>query len=81
MRKFLLFIIISCFVLMLPWIIITSTTYSLVYRDVGTIPEENVGLILGTTPGVDGQNLFFSTRIEAAKELYERGKIHHILVS
>lgn len=26
-------------------------------------------------------NVFFSTRIEAAKTLYERGKIKHILVS
>jgi SanA protein len=26
-------------------------------------------------------NLFFSTRIEATKELFERGKIKHILVS
>jgi SanA protein len=26
-------------------------------------------------------NIFFSTRIEAAKTLYERGKIKHILVS
>ena len=25
--------------------------------------------------------MFFTTRIEAAKELYERGKIHHIVVS
>ena len=26
-------------------------------------------------------NLFYTTRIEAARMLYERGKIHHILVS
>ena len=38
-------------------------------------------MLLGTTPGVNGSNLFFKTRIEAAKELYERGKIKHIIVS
>lgn len=52
------------------------------YRDVDTVPERSVGLLLGTTPSVDGMNnLFYTTRIEAAKMLYERGKIHHILVS
>lgn len=40
-----------------------------------------MGIVLGTTPGADGNNLFFKTRIEAAKELYERGRIHHIIVS
>lgn len=36
------------------------------------IPARDVGVVLGTTPGVGGSNLFFTTRIEAAKELYER---------
>ena len=41
-----------------------------------------MGLLLGTTPSVNGlSNIFFSTRIEAAKALYERGKIRRILVS
>lgn len=67
---------------MLPWGIISMMTSFLVYRDVDTIPEREVGLLLGTTPGSNGQvNLFFSTRIEATKELYEKEKIHHILVS
>lgn len=67
---------------MLPWGIISMTTSFLVYRDVDMTPEREVGLLLGTSPGVGGQtNLFFSTRIEATKELYEKGKIHHILVS
>jgi SanA protein len=82
MRKFLTFILVSAFLLMLPWMIISWQTYARVYRDVDTIPVREVGLLLGTTPSVGGQeNLFFSTRIEAAKELYERGKILHILVS
>lgn len=53
-----------------------------VYRDVDKLPSYEVGLLLGTSPSVNGMNnIFFSTRIEAAKTLYERGKIQHILVS
>lgn len=81
-KKFSLFFFFAVFLLMLPWGIISVSTQNLVYRDIETIPEKSVGLLLGTTPTVGWvTNLFFSTRIEAAKELYERGKIHHILVS
>ncbi len=81
MRKFLSFILICIILLMLPWGIITLSTHNRVYRDVESIPERAVGLLLGTTPGINSSNLFFRTRIEATKELYERWKIHHILVS
>ncbi len=81
MRKFLSFILISLFLLMLPWGVISLSTYERVYRDVEDIPKRSVGLLLGTTPGANNSNLFFRTRIEATKELYERGKIEHILVS
>ena len=67
---------------MMPWGIISWQTHDRVYRDIDTMWEYEVGLLLGTTPSVQWQeNLFFTTRIEAAKELYERGKIKHILVS
>lgn len=67
---------------MLPWGIVSLSIQDRVYRDVDAIPEREVGLLLGTTPSIDGvNNVFYSTRIEAAKMLYERGKIHHILVS
>jgi SanA protein len=53
-----------------------------IYRDIESLPAREYGLLLGTTPGSSGQtNLFFSTRIEATKELYEKKKIQHILVS
>ena len=68
-------------ILMLPWAIISFSTQNQVYRDVEDIPEREVWLVLGTTPGVNSSNLFFRTRIEATKELYERGKIHRVLVS
>jgi SanA protein len=66
---------------MLPWAIISFSTESQVYRNVDDVPSREVGLLLGTTPGINSSNLFFRTRIEATKELYERGKIQHILVS
>jgi SanA protein len=82
MRKFLLFILISAILLSLPWAIISWTTKGQIYRDIDILPYSKVGLLLGTSPSVNGMNnIFFTTRIEAAKALYERGKIRHILVS
>ncbi len=57
------------------------TTYQRVYEDIDSIPEYEFGLLLGTSPWPQSSNLFFRTRIEATKELYERGKIQRILVS
>lgn len=82
LKKFLLFILISAIILALPWSIVSWTTKDRIYRDIDLIPANEVGLLLGTTPSVNGMNnIFFTTRIEAAKALYERGKIRHILVS
>lgn len=81
MRKFFLFILVSAMLLITPWVIISVSVSDKVYRDIETIPTREVGVVLGTTPGIGGSNLFFTTRIEAAKELYERKKISHIIVS
>jgi SanA protein len=75
------YLTLALIILMLPWIAITSTTHDRVYRDIETIPAYDVGVVLGTTPGINNSNLYFVTRIEAAKELYERGKIKKIIVS
>jgi SanA protein len=66
---------------MTPWAIISLSVSDRVYRDIDTVPTREVGVLLGTSPGANGSNLFFTTRIEAAKELYERGKIKQIIVS
>lgn len=81
MRKLLLSILILCILLITPWVIISLSVQNNIYRDIENIPNQEVGVLLGTTPGVNGGNLFFKTRIEAAKELYERGRIKHIIVS
>ena len=83
MRKIPLYLIFFCIILLLPWLIISSMVRDMIYRDVASIPEREIGLLLGTSPSAsDGRvNLFYTTRIEATKMLYEQGKIHHILVS
>ncbi len=81
MRKILFFIFFCLIILMLPWMIISVSVRWGIYSDTDSIPERSVGVLLGTSPWVGGSNLFFTTRIEATKELYERGKIHHIIVS
>jgi SanA protein len=53
------------------------------FRYVAEVPENQVGLILGTSKyNRSGQsNEFFHNRIEAAVSLYNAGKIRHIIVS
>ncbi|MGJ8592732.1 MAG: SanA/YdcF family protein [Aquaticitalea sp.] len=53
------------------------------YDDVMQIPENKVGLVLGTAKTlVNGQtNLYYTYRINAAVTLYKAGKIKYILIS
>jgi len=54
-----------------------------IYTSVATVPEREVGLVLGT--GKETRrgtvNLHFTQRIEAAAALYHAGKVRHLLVS
>lgn len=53
------------------------------YSSVDQIPARKVGLLLGTVEQLrgGGPNPFFRNRIEAAVELYKKGKVRHLLVS
>ena len=53
------------------------------YDDLDKIPENEVGLLLGTSPKLKNgkNNLYFDHRITAAIELYKAGKIKYILIS
>lgn len=53
------------------------------YDDVNKIPHRNVGLLLGTSKfTIFGRNNeYYQRRIEAAYELYSKGKIDTILIS
>ena len=81
MKKLFLFVICVGIILMLPWMLISFATTGMIYTNVDDVPARKYGWLLGTSPGAQNSNLFFSTRIEAAKILYEKGKIEYIIVS
>lgn len=62
---------------------IKKHTSAQIYSEVITIPQNNVGLLLGTSPKLKNgnNNLYFDYRILAAVELYKAGKIKYILIS
>lgn len=53
-----------------------------IYEYVDDVPDSSVAVVLGTSRYIGGRkNLYFTYRIEAAKELYEAGKIRAFVVS
>ncbi|MBD3589197.1 MULTISPECIES: SanA/YdcF family protein [unclassified Bacteroides] len=62
---------------------IKKHTAAQIYSEVITIPQNKVGLLLGTSPKLKNgnNNLYFDYRILAAVELYKAGKIKYILIS
>ncbi len=63
------------------WIVFKNK--SSVYDKIESIPENNVGLVLGTSKNlVNGNtNLFFKYRVNAAADLFNAGKVKHLIVS
>jgi SanA protein len=63
------------------WVINSTDAY--VYTNWALLPENDVGLVLGTSAYTSGgkSNAHFYGRIEAAVQLYQMGKIKHIIVS
>ena len=54
----------------------------LCYNDIDEIPVNKVGLLLGTSKYIGKSlNYYYKYRIDAAVELYNKGKIKYILVS
>lgn len=84
-------IIISCvFILAAPLTLllvakfwIETSASSTLYENLKSIPKNHFGLVLGTSPYVakGRENLFFKYRMEAAKNLYDAGKVSALLVS
>ncbi len=56
---------------------------SRIFDDIAEVPENRVGLVLGTSKrGPKGYlNPYFVNRIAAAAKLYRKGKVKHLLVS
>lgn len=63
------------------WVI--NSTDSYLYRDSALMPENEVGLVLGTSSYTRGgaANPQFHGRIEAAARLYHQGKIKRLILS
>ena len=63
------------------WVINSADAY--MYTDASLLPNTEVGLVLGTSPHLaDGSaSPYFYGRMRAAVDLYQQGKIRHIIVS
>lgn len=64
-------------------IFIISKTSSYIYEDINTIPVKEMALVLGTSKrNINGEaNSFFDNRMEAAAQLYHKGKVKGLLLS
>jgi SanA protein len=52
------------------------------YNDINKIPQNKVGLLLGTSKYIGSQlNYYYQYRVDAAVQLYNLGRIEYILVS
>lgn len=83
LRLTLWFAIFNFLLILLSYFIVETFAQKQVYDSIQEIPENRVGLILGTSKYIaSGQlNLYFKYRIEAAVNLYKAGKIKFIVVS
>jgi len=87
MRQVLWFIIVIAAILLLGVLTcnlaVSQGSVSRLYSDVEKLPDNKVGLVLGTSKFLsDGsENLFFTYRLRAAAELFKAGKISAIIVS
>lgn len=86
--KKLLKIIISIFLTFILVIAVSeyrtiSVSEKYIFSEISALPQTKVGLVLWTSKYIaDGRrNLFYLYRLNAAKELYDAGKIDYILVS
>lgn len=75
-----LFIILSV-VVSNQYVVNSSKMY--LFNSVQEIPQNNVGLVLGTSSGLSNgrPNLYFTYRINAAAALFKAGKVKHLIVS
>jgi SanA protein len=64
------------------YLIVWSVARGRSYDTVDTTPLRECGLVLGTLPKVDGRdNVFFTSRIKAAADLYKAGRLQYLIVS
>ena len=65
------------------WLAISITASGKNFDTAEETPHNRVGLLLGTSPitRFGAHNLYFDTRIEKAAELYNGGKVEHLILS
>lgn len=82
-KIFLGLVVVGIVLLVITNIWVYASTSDQVFANLEEIPYSPVGIVLGTSPKtVTGNpNPYFESRISAAVELYQKGKINHILVS
>ncbi len=63
------------------WVL--RSTEANVYSSIDKIPENKIGLVLGTNRLIKGKyrNPYFDHRIKAAYDLYKNGKVKHLILS
>ncbi len=63
--------------------VITKQTKNRIYTEIDAIPENNAGLLLGTSKFLKNgkSNQYFENRITATVRLYKAGKIKNIVIS
>ncbi|MGH8453421.1 MAG: SanA/YdcF family protein [Nevskiales bacterium] len=63
------------------WVVQSTKPY--VYDELASLPLNDVGLLLGTSPysRKGNESVLFQHRVEAAAALYKAGKIRHVLAS
>jgi SanA protein len=78
---FLLFFVLAIIIILN--VVITKNSSLFIYDDLGAIPENKTGLLLGTSKYLSNgsSNYYFEYRIDAAIALYKAGKIKYIVVS
>lgn len=78
-----IFIIISITCIIICNYLIISYAKEKTFSGAAHIPENEAGLLLGTSPKLKNgnNNLYFDYRITATAELYRAGKIKYILIS
>ena len=74
---------VAILVLVLGNLWVVNSTEAYLYTNFAALPENEVGLVLGTSPFTRGgePNPHFAGRVAAAVELYQLGRVKHLIVS
>lgn len=77
LKLFIILLFISAAAIFFANRLIVKSAQHLTWNDINSVPERNVGLVLGAKPG----NRYFTRRIDSAAALYQAGKVKWLLVS